>query len=115
MTELDHYYDQKNEPVRGCLLFLRHYLLTFNPYISEVWKHKTPFFHYKEKAFCYLLVEKKSGLPYIGMVKGHLIEHPTLEEGNRSSVKIMYIDPHKDIPVHTIHELLNMLLQHYEC
>jgi hypothetical protein len=36
------------------------------------------------------------------MVDGRLIDHPSLETGNRARMKVLMIDPEKDLPLKTI-------------
>lgn len=102
LTELDTYYISKEEPTKSCLLALRHYILDFDTSMTETWTHKMPMFRYKGKLFCYLWIDKKSYMPYIGIYKGIEIDHPKLILGNRNKMKIMYIDPEKDLPVKTL-------------
>jgi len=66
-----------------------------------------PMFRYHGKLFCYLWTDKKTYVPYIGIYKGIEIEHPELILGNRKKMKIMYIDPEKDLPIKTLDIILN--------
>jgi hypothetical protein len=113
MRELDLYYLQKEEPVKGCLLFLRQYILDFDKGISEAWKYRMPFFCYKGKMFCYLWVHKKNGLPYLGIVEGKKIDHPDLILEDRGRMKILLIDPNTDLPMDTINTVLKIALSFY--
>src|ERR1700749_1692192 len=106
MRDIDLYYLQKEEPVKGCLLFLRQHILDFDKGITEAWKYRMPFFCYKGKMFCYLWVHKKNGLPYIGIVEGKKIDHPDLILENRSRMTIFLIDPNKDLPIDEISAIL---------
>ena len=72
-----------------------------------------PFFCYKGKMFCYLWVQKNTGIPYIGIVEGKRINHPGLVMEGRSRMKIMLIDPDKDIPVRTINKILKQAISLY--
>ena len=65
-----------------------------------------PFYCFHGKRFCYLWVQKKTRIPYLGIVEGSKIKHPQLIAENRSKMKIMLIDPKKDIPVRAITQLL---------
>ena len=49
LRETDNFYLQKDEPVKGCLLFLRNYILNYDKNITEAWKYGMPFFCYKGK------------------------------------------------------------------
>jgi len=52
--------------------------------------------------------------PYILFVEGKHLEHPKLEIGKRSRMKIFRVQAHKDIPVSTIKLLLNKALDLYK-
>ena len=56
---------------------------------------------------CYFWKDKITQEPYIGFAGGKNIEHPTLEMGNRTQIKIFRISPTKDIDIDTLNELLN--------
>ena len=114
LREIDNFFLQKDEPVKSCLLFLRAFILNYNEDITEAWKYKMPFYCYKGKMFCYLLVNKKTRHPYIGIVEGRKIEHPLLIIEKRSRMKIIVLDPEEDIPVKTIETILKMALNIYQ-
>jgi len=113
LREIDTFFDNKTEPVKGCLLFLRDYIQKQNPHITEAWKYKMPFYCYKGKMFCYLWVHKKNGLPYLGIVNGNKIDHPNLIIENRSRMKILLIDPTQDLPIETINAILKTAIGFY--
>jgi hypothetical protein len=71
MKELDHFYLQQDEPIKGCLLALRQIILSQDKEVTNVWKYGMPFFCYKGKMFCYLWFHKKHKQPYIGIVEGN--------------------------------------------
>jgi hypothetical protein len=54
MKEPDLFYLEKEEPVKGCLLFLRQHILSYDKNITEAWKYRMPFYCYNGKMFCYL-------------------------------------------------------------
>ncbi len=112
LKETDQYFLQQIEPAKSCLLFLRGLVLGLNSEVTEVWRYGMPFYCYKGKRFCYLWVHKKSGIPYIGIVEGKLINHPSLLQEQRSRMKIMLIDPDVDIPVDEVKYILNMALDY---
>ncbi|AXY78824.1 DUF1801 domain-containing protein [Paraflavitalea soli] len=114
MREIDHYFLNKEEPVKSYLLAMREYLLHFDPGITEAWKYKMPFYCYKGAMFCYLWVHKKNHQPYLGIVEGNKIEHPQLIQEKRARMKILLFDPEKDIPVKTINEILKTALALYK-
>ncbi|HEY9003080.1 MAG TPA: DUF1801 domain-containing protein [Mucilaginibacter sp.] len=113
MRDIDLYYLEKEELVKGCLLFLRQHILDFDKGITEAWKYRMPFFCYKGKMFYYLWVHKKNGLPYIGIVEGKRIDHPDLILEDRARMKILLIDPNNDLPMDTINVVLKTALSFY--
>ena len=108
LKEIDLYFDSNDEPVRSCLNALRHFILQYNPEVSEIWRYRMPFYCFSGKRFCYLWVDKKRNQPYIGFVDGKLIDHPELLVEKRSRMKIFLIDPTADLPVETIEGLLEL-------
>lgn len=114
LTQLDNFYLQKDEPVRGCLLALREIILKQDDAITAAWKYGMPFFCYKNKMFCYLWVHKKVLQPYIGIVEGQRIEHPSLIIEKRARMKIMLFDAEKDLPVKMIEVVLKQALELYK-
>jgi hypothetical protein len=56
--------------------------------------------------FCYLWTDKKIDEPYILMVEDRYLDHPELEEGNRSRMKIFTVNPNNDLPLKTINNIL---------
>jgi len=111
MKEIDHYFSKQDEPIKGCLLFLRAYILALDKNVTEVWRYRMPFYCYKGKRFCYLWVHQKKQLPYLGIVDGKQINHPDLVQENRSRMKIVLIDPEKDIAVKEIRKILNSAIK----
>jgi predicted RNA binding protein YcfA (HicA-like mRNA interferase family) len=114
LNELDNFYFQQEEPLKGCLLALREIILEHDSEITEAWKYNTPFFCFRKKNICYLWMRKKNREPYIGFVKGRYLEHPKLVHENRSQVKTLAINPHKDIPVGTVNAILKAALRLYK-
>jgi len=113
LTQLDNFYLQKNEPIRGCLLALKDIILKQDGNISAEWKYGMPFFCYKGKMFCYLRVHKKYHQPYIGIVEGQRFDHSSLIIEKRSRMKIMLFEADKDLPVETIEDILKQALDLY--
>lgn len=113
MKEIDVFYLDKEEPVKSCLLALRDIICNYNESIQSEWKYRLPCFIYKSQIFCYLWVDKKNQHPYIGIGKGRDIEHPDLIQGNRTFVKLLMIDPEKDIPIENIHHIFDMAMELY--
>lgn len=108
IREIDNFYLSKPEPVKSCLLALRGIIAEFDEDISEAWKYRMPVFLFNGKMFCYLWTDKKTNHPYIGIVEGNKIKHPDLIQGNRARMKILPIDPNKDIPVEKIYTIFDL-------
>ncbi|HTJ53091.1 MAG TPA: DUF1801 domain-containing protein [Cyclobacteriaceae bacterium] len=106
LKDMDAWFLAKEEPDKSCLLALRSYIAQADKNITEAWKYRMPFFCYKGKMFCYLWVNKKNNLPYVGFVDGKLMSHPKLLVEKRSRMKILPIDSSKDIPVTLIKSIL---------
>ena len=51
MKELDNFYLQQEEPIKGCLLALRQIILSQDKEVTNTWKYGMPFFATKEKCF----------------------------------------------------------------
>jgi len=112
--EIVNYYLQQQEPQKSCLLALRDIILRQDTiHITETRKYGMPCFCYTKKMFCYLWTDKKNNEPYILFVEGKHLHHPQLEAGSRSRMKILRINPDKDLPVETIETLLNAALNLY--
>jgi hypothetical protein len=114
MRPIDNFYLQQEEPVKSCLLALRGIILSQDSNVAAAWKYGMPFFTYKGKMFCYLWVHKKLKQPYIGMVEGKHFDHPELIIEKRSRMKIMLLDPAKDLPVKTINTILQQAVNLYK-
>lgn len=113
LEQLNHYYQSKEEPNKSCLLALRSIILKQDTDITETEKYGMPCFCYKKKMFCYLWTDKKTNEPYMLMVEGNYLDHPKLEQGNRSRMKILRLDPNKDLPIKTITAILRTALDLY--
>lgn len=114
MSNLDNFYLQHEEPVKGTLLALREIILKQDKDISTVMKYGMPFFCYKGKMFCYLWFHKKLHQPYIGIVEGNRLDDAFLIQENRSRMKIMLLDANKDLPLKKIDALLQKVLNLYK-
>lgn len=113
ISDLEHFYLNNKEPARACLLALKTIILKMDDNVSSCWKYRMPFFCFKGKMFCYLWTDKKTKEPYIGIVEGNRMSHPLLEQGKRSRMKILRINPEKDLPVELIELILNQALDFY--
>ena len=111
--ELHAWYLSKDEPVKSCLLALRSLVLKQNPEISETQKYGMPCFCFKKKMFCYLWTDKKTNDPYLLLVEGKHLNHPALEKGKRSRMKILRVDVEKDLPIKTIKDVLKSAINLY--
>ncbi|WP_421942935.1 DUF1801 domain-containing protein [Pedobacter sp.] len=109
LNPLDNFFEQKDEPMKSCLQYLR---LLLNGYedITEHWKYGLPFYYYKGKMFCYLWIHKKFHQPYIGLVDGNKIDHEDLLQEKRARMKILLINHLEDIPEEKIKSILKQAL-----
>jgi hypothetical protein len=114
LNPIDNWYLQKEEPYRSCFQFMRQHILQRSPGISETWKYGMPFFYYKGKMLCYLWIHKKYKQPYLGIVEGNKIDHPDLLQEKRARIKILLLDPEKDIPVRKINGIFKQVLALYK-
>lgn len=115
LKETDHFYLNKEEPNKSCLLALRSIILKQDENISETKKYGMPCFCYKKKMFCYLWIDKKTDAPYMLMVEGKYLQHSLLEEGKRSRMKVFRVNPNENLPIHTIQNLLSQAIDLYKC
>jgi hypothetical protein len=100
------FYLSKEEPVKGCLLALQRIIIAQNGHMIETRKYGMPCFCYKKKIICYLWTDKNTGEPYILLADGQKLEHPALETGNRSRMKILRVNPEMDIPIEMLRDIL---------
>lgn len=114
LREIDQYFLQQPEPFRGCLLFMREFILKMDDGICEAWKYRMPMYCYKGKMCCYLWVHKKYGQPYLGIVEGKRIDHPDLIQEKRARMKILLLDPTIDVPVKKVKNILTQMLKLYK-
>ena len=113
LTDLDNFYLQKEEPVKSTLLALREIILKQDKDITEAWKYRMPFFCYHGKMFCYIWIHKQYLQPYLGIVEGKKVKHPKLQMEKRARMKILLLDPRKDLPVRAIQTILKEALNLY--
>ena len=111
--ELQNFYLSKKEPNKSCLLTLRDIILEQDSKITETKKYGMPCFCYQKKMFCYLWTDKKTDEPYFLMVEGKHLDHPELEEGKRSRMKVFRVNPNEDLPIGTIQSILQNALDLY--
>lgn len=114
LTPIDNWFYNLEEPDKSCLLFLRQYIPQQHTTITEEWKYGLPFYYIKGKMMCYLWIHKKYKQPYIGIVRGNEIQHKDLLQEKRARMKILLIDPAKDIPVRKIKSILSSVIALYK-
>lgn len=114
LREVDEFYERQEEPLKSCFLSLRKYISEYHPNIEHVMKYKMPCFTLESKPFCYLWKDKKSNWPYVLLVKGHMMNHPKLEQGDRSKMKRLLINPKQDLDLILLHEILDQAASFYK-
>lgn len=114
LRPIDVFFLEKEEPVKSCLLFLREFIPTLDKRITEEWKYRLPFYYLNGRMFCYLWIHKKYKQPYIGIAEGNKLNHPDLLQEERARMKILLIDPTKDIPVKKIKLILKEAIALYK-
>ena len=112
--QLRDFYFSKKEPNKSCLLTLRDIILDYSEEITETLKYGMPCFCYRGKMFCYLWIDKKTKHPYILIVEGKNIDHPSLIKGNRARMKILPINPNEDIRLEVIYSVFDIAKTYYE-
>ncbi len=110
----DKFYSNQEEPNKSCFLAMRHMLLEFDDKITETVKYGMPCFCVEGKPFCYLWSDKKTLEPYFLLVRGNELSHPSLESGTRAKMKILPVNPLKDLPVSVINEVFSAALKLYK-
>ena len=65
-----------------------------------------PCFFFGKNASCYLWIDQKTAKPYLLLVAGNLMDHPSLESGDRKQIKILKVDPNAALPKKLIESLL---------
>ena len=106
IDQLVKYYQSKDDSVQSCLLALRSIILKQDEHVSETMKWHMPCFTYKKKMFCFLWTDKKTDEPYILFVEGKHLNHPKLEIGDRTRMKIYRVDSNADI----LHDEIKLIL-----
>ncbi|MFH7015763.1 DUF1801 domain-containing protein [Flavobacterium sp. FlaQc-47] len=114
MKQLDDFYLNQQQPIKGTLLALREIILKQDKDITNVLKYGMPFFCYKGKMFCYLWIHKKLRQPYIGILEGKHFNEPFLIQENRSRMKIIMLDFDKDLPLEQIEKVVSKALNLYK-
>lgn len=110
---LDEFYLALEEPIKSCMLALRDIILASDSRLSNRKKYNGSFFCLGTHSICYVWIDKKKNWPYIGFVDGCALHHPKLVSENRTHIKILPINPLRDIPVRTIQLILKKAI-HYK-
>ena len=110
---IDQFFLDREEPLKSYFLALRSIVLRFDNQIDERLSYGVPFYYYKNKPFCYFWKEKKTNQPYIGMARGHLLDHPMLFQGDRKKMKVIRLNLEEDIPKDQIETIFKQALQLY--
>lgn len=114
MKQLDDFYLNQEEPIKGIFLALKEIILKQDQDITNTLKYGMPFFCYKGKMFCYLWIHKKLKLPYIGIVEGKHFDEPFLIQEKRSRMKIMMFDLDEDLPLEQIEFVIQKAINLYK-
>ncbi|MBC7552362.1 MAG: DUF1801 domain-containing protein [Taibaiella sp.] len=93
---------------------MRNYILSSDPAITETWKYAIPVYCYNGKMCCYIRVDKKSGVPYLGLVEGAQIHHPLLVQGERARMKVILLDPAADLPIEALDDILGQMFAYHK-
>ena len=113
LRPIDAYFLKQDEPTKSCLQFLRQHILSKDDHITETWKYGMPVYCFNGKMFCYLWTHKKYKQPYLGIVEGARIQHRDLIMEKRARMKILLLDPGKDLPLKKIDSILKQVIALY--
>ncbi|SEO72138.1 protein of unknown function (DU1801) [Flavobacterium sp. CF108] len=114
MKQLDDFYLNQEEPIKGTFLALKDIILKQDKDITHVLKYGMPFFCYKGKMFGYLWIHKKLKQPYIGIVEGKHFEESFLIQEKRSRMKIMMFNSEEDLPLEQIELVIQKAINLYK-
>ena len=113
ITDAGTFFKQLHEPAKTCMLSLREMILMQDMQVRETFKYGMPFYCFKKKMFCYLWMHHVSGKPYIGILNGDRVHHPSLLTENRAKIKIMLFDAYRALPVEPIQNILKQAIDLY--
>ncbi len=113
LRDIDRYFLEKEEPVKSCMQALRQYISHYDKHVKEYWRYKVPLYKHQERMFCHLWTDKKTSHPYIAFAEGRHMDHPMLEQGNRTRMKVLPIDPHHDLPIELLDEIFALAVAAY--
>lgn len=114
MKQLDDFYLNQEESIKGIFLALKEIILKQDQDITNTLKYGMPFFSYKGKMFCYLWIHKKLKQPYIAIVEGKHFDEVFLIQENRSRMKIMLLDINGDLPLKQIESVIQKAIDLYK-
>ncbi|MGB0369122.1 MAG: DUF1801 domain-containing protein [Flavobacteriales bacterium] len=114
MSDNTNFYFRQAEPNKSCFLAMRTIVLCSDTEVEETVKYGCPCFMYRGRAFCYLWKDKKTNEPYFLLVEGKRLGHPMLEAGDRKRMKVLRVNPNKDLPIETINTVLEEALELYK-
>jgi uncharacterized protein YdhG (YjbR/CyaY superfamily) len=109
LSQLNQYFENQPPELKDTFMAMRHFVLQKEFELTEHYKYRTAFYYYKGKPFCYFHAKANTGIPYIGIARGHLVEHPLLYQGDRKKMKVIRIPTNEDIPVQEISALFKEL------
>ena len=106
MSPLERHYDALPPGHRELLLAARAWLLE-QPYgLREEYKWSTPCFAYAGRHACYLYHQAKRARSYVAFPAGRFLEHPLLRADGRKLIRVLDLDPDRDLPVEAISNCL---------
>lgn len=114
MKAIDSFYLRQEEPTKEIFLALKDIILSVDPEIVNELKYGMPFFCFRGRMFCYLWTHKKHVQPYIGIVEGKHFSQSYLIQEKRSRMKVMLLDPAKDLPVKRIKTIVRQAINLYK-
>ncbi len=114
LSAIDTHFESKSEPFKSAFMAVRQIILAYNSDVTEKMSYGMPFYFFRKKRICYLWENKKTQQPYIGFVDGNLINHPLMVRGDRKRMTIFEIDAKEDLPIDTIHELLELAIKFHQ-
>ncbi len=111
LTALDHYYDKQDRYTRECLLALKAIIMSVSYKIVPVRKYQIPFFCYDNFNVAFLWVRRKRII--VGFVEDKKVLPKHQTNRSRDQVVTMEINPMEDIPVDTIRNNIEKLVERY--
>ena len=111
MAALDDYYLKFPEPYQGCLLSLKHIILSVDEQITHERKYQIPFFLYKGRKLAFLWVTRKKLM--LGFVTDKSILVSPDGTKMKDQIEMIQVDPTADIPKEMIIARLNEQIHKY--